>query len=158
MTGAVGWRAGWIRSATWDGFWVLGALWLAPLVAVVMRGGEEQGLDRVDTIYFVLTIAFWIGHRLSSSYLAYCTTAYRPLLQTQRVRFVWVPLAITVLVVLVLVPPDDAWPWTRLERVMALAILDYALVTYHFAAQHYGLLSLYAAVSYTHLTLPTTSP
>ena len=61
----------------------------------------------------------------------------------QRVRFVWVPLGITVLVALILVPADDAWPWTRLERVMVLAIVDYVLVTYHFAAQHYGLLSLY---------------
>lgn len=139
-----GLRAGWVRSAPWDGFWLLSALWLAPLVWILMQGGgEDAGFDRVDSVYFVLTIAFWIGHRFSSTYLAYCTTSYRPLLRTQRVRFVWVPLAITALVVVILVPPDDAWPWTRLQRVMALAILDYGLVTYHFAAQHYGCLSLY---------------
>ena len=142
-SGGTGFSAGWIRSGPWDGFWILGAFWLAPLVAFLMRDGELAGFDRVDTVYFVLTVAFWIGHRVSSTYLAYCTTAYRPLLTTQRVRFVWVPLAITVLVALLLVPPDDAWPWTRLERVTALAIVDYVLVTYHFAAQHYGLLSLY---------------
>ena len=140
---SMGWRLGWVRSLSWDGFWILGTLWLAPLLAFLMRDGEYAGLERVDHVYFGLSLAFWIGHRISSTYLAYCTTAYRPLLTSQRVRFVWVPIAITALVVLILVPSDDTWPWTRLERVMALGILDYALVTYHFAAQHYGLLSLY---------------
>jgi hypothetical protein len=37
------------------------------------------------------------------------------------------------------------YPWTRQERVVAMAILDYAFVTYHFAAQHFGALSLYRA-------------
>jgi TonB family protein len=36
-------------------------------------------------------------------------------------------------------------PWTREERLIALAIVDYAWVTYHFAAQHFGALSLYRA-------------
>ena len=34
-------------------------------------------------------------------------------------------------------------PWTREERLIGLAIIDYACVTYHFAAQHFGALSLY---------------
>lgn len=141
--GDAGLRTGWIRSGVWDGFWILGGLWLTALVAILMRGGDEVGLDRVDSVYFPLTIAFWIGHRFSSTYLAYFTTAYRPLLATQRVRFVWVPIGITLLVVAILMPPDDAWPWTRVERVVALGSADYLLVTWHFAAQHYGLLSLY---------------
>jgi hypothetical protein len=41
------------------------------------------------------------------------------------------------------VPPDGALPWTREERLVAFAILDYGFVTYHFAAQHFGALSLY---------------
>jgi hypothetical protein len=34
-------------------------------------------------------------------------------------------------------------PWTRAERLVGLAIVDYAWVTWHFAAQHFGALSLY---------------
>jgi hypothetical protein len=34
-------------------------------------------------------------------------------------------------------------PWTRAQRVIALAIVDYVFVTHHFAAQHFGALSLY---------------
>jgi hypothetical protein len=35
--------------------------------------------------------------------------------------------------------------WTREERLIALAVVDYACVTYHFAAQHFGALSLYCS-------------
>jgi hypothetical protein len=42
-----------------------------------------------------------------------------------------------------LLPADEALGWSRTERVVTLAILDYLLITHHFAAQHYGVLSLY---------------
>jgi len=141
--GGIRFRGGWVRSPLWDGFWMLSGLWLALLVWVLTRGDGEAGFARVDALYLVLSLAFWIGHRVSSTYLAYCTSAYRPLLSSQRTRFVWVPLGIVVVVLAILLPPDDALPWTRLQRAMALGILDYGLVTYHFAAQHYGCLSLY---------------
>src|SRR5947208_14202835 len=38
---------------------------------------------------------------------------------------------------------DSVLPGTREERLIGLAIVDYACVTYHFAAQHFGALSLY---------------
>ncbi len=136
----------WIRSARWDTFWILTPLWLAPLVAVLatyFRGPDDNPFDSVDQLYLVLTALFWIGHRLSSSYLAYCTTAYRPLLSQQPIRFLWIPLLITVAVFSILLPADDAYPFTRGQRAMALVILDYFFVTYHFAAQHFGLLALY---------------
>ena len=141
-------RRGWVRNPLWDGFFMLSGLWLAPIVWVLTR---EQGRSLTDDfridgsvgmVYLVLTAGFWIGHRISSAYLAYCTSAYRPLLTTQRTRFVWVPIAITVAVFAFLVP-EGFWPWSRAQRVMWLVILDYGLVTYHFAAQHYGVLSLY---------------
>jgi TonB family protein len=45
----------------------------------------------------------------------------------------------------IFLPADSALPWTREERLIGLAIVDYAWVTYHFAAQHFGALSLYRA-------------
>jgi len=94
-------------------------------------------------LYFGLTALFWIGHRLSSTYLAYCTEAYRPLLRAQPVRFVVLPLLVTAGCFALFLPADSALPWTREERLIGLAIIDYACVTYHFAAQHFGALSLY---------------
>jgi len=133
----------WVRGPAWDGFWMLSALWLAPIILWLCHGYSDPEDSPLDLLYFGLTALFWIGHRLSSTYLAYCTEAYRPLLRSQPVRFVVLPLLITAGCFAVFLPPDTALPWSREERLVALAILDYVFVTYHFAAQHFGALSLY---------------
>lgn len=133
----------WVRGPLWDGFWILSALWLAPIVLLLAHGYSNPESSPLDLLYFGLTALFWIGHRLSSTYLAYCTEAYRPLLRGQPIRFVLLPLLITAGCFVLFLPADSALPWTREERLIGLAIIDYAWVTYHFAAQHFGALSLY---------------
>src|SRR5712671_5334288 len=133
----------WVRGPVWDGFWMLSALWLAPVILWLSHGYSNAELSPLDLLYFGLTALFWIGHRLSSTYLAYCTEAYRPLLREQPVRFVALPLLVTAGCFALFLPADSALPWTREERLIGLAIIDYACVTYHFAAQHFGALSLY---------------
>src|SRR6201993_1773695 len=133
----------WVRGPLWDGFWMLSALWLAPIVLLLARGYSNPESSPLDLLYFGLTALFWIGHRVSSTYLAYCTEAYRPLLRQQPIRFVALPLLVTAACFALFLPPDSALPWTREERLIGLAIVDYACVTYHFAAQHFGALSLY---------------
>jgi TonB family protein len=122
---------------------MLSALWLAPIVLLLVHGYSNPESSPLDLLYFGLTALFWIGHRLSSTYLAYCTEAYRPLLRAQPIRFIALPLAITAACFAIFLPSDSALPWTREERLIGLAIVDYAWVTYHFAAQHFGALSLY---------------
>lgn len=122
---------------------MLSALWLAPIVLWLAHGYSDPESSPLDSFYFALTALFWIGHRLCSTYLAYCTEAYRPLLRTQPIRFVVLPILVTALCFAVFLPGDSALPWTREERLIGLAIVDYAWVTYHFAAQHFGVLSLY---------------
>jgi hypothetical protein len=136
-------RSPWLRGVIWDGFWMQSALWLAPLALWLAHGYSDAAKSPLDVLYFGLTALFWIGHRLSSTYLAYCTEAYRPLLRTQRVRFVVLPILITAGCFAVFLPADDALPWSRQERLIWAAIIDYTFVTYHFAAQHFGALSLY---------------
>jgi len=133
----------WVCGPVWDGVWMLNALWLVPIALWLAHGYSNPESGPLDAFYFGLTALFWIGHRLSSSWLAYCTEAYRPLLRSQPVRFVLLPLLVTVACFGVFLPADDALPWSRWQRFIGMAILDYALVTYHFAAQHYGALSLY---------------
>src|SRR5215831_6431015 len=133
----------WVRGPLWDGFWMLSALWLAPIVLWLAHGYSSPESSPLDLLYFGLTALFWIGHRLSSTYLAYCTEAYRPVLREQPTRFVVLPLLITAGCFAVFLPADSALPWTREERLIGLAIIDYACVTYHFAAKHFGALSLY---------------
>jgi TonB family protein len=124
---------------------MLSAIWLAPIVLLLAHGYSNPESSPLDLLYFGLTALFWIGHRLSSTYLAYCTEAYRPLLRAQPIRFVALPLLVTAGCFAVFLPADSALPWTREERLIGLAIIDYACVTYHFAAQHFGALSLYRA-------------
>src|SRR6266511_5491286 len=133
----------WVRGPVWDGFWILSALWLAPIVLWLAHGYSNPESSPLDLLYFCLTALFWIGHRLSSTYLSYCTEAYRPLLRQLPIRFIVLPLLITAGCFTLSLPADSALPWTREERLIGLAIIDYACVTYHFAAQHFGALSLY---------------
>jgi hypothetical protein len=133
----------WVRGPAWDGFWMLSALWLAPIVLWLASGYSNPESSPLDLLYFGLTALFWIGHRLSSTYLAYCTEAYRPLLRAQPVRFIVLPIMVTVACFALFLPADSALPWTRQERLIGVAIVDYAWLTYHFAAQHFGALSLY---------------
>jgi hypothetical protein len=134
-----------VNGPVWDGAWLLCALWLLPLVFFLAGKREDPAFGPLDTLYFAITAMFWIGHRLGSTWLAYCTEAYRPLLRLQPVRFIVLPLLVTAACFAIFLPPDAALPWTRAERLVGLAILDYALVTYHFGAQHFGALSLYRA-------------
>jgi hypothetical protein len=135
----------WIKSPAWDLVWILNALWLAPLILLLARGHDHVRTSPVDGLFFVLAVPLWFGHRVSSAWLAYATPAYRPLLATQRLRFVVAPLAIAVACFALLLAPESVLPMGLTERVVWLAVLDYLLVSYHFAAQHFGLLSLYRA-------------
>jgi hypothetical protein len=135
----------WIKSPTWDLVWVLNALWLAPLVLLLARGHDDVRASPVDGMFFALTVPLWFGHRVSSAWLAYATPAYRPLLATQRLRFVVAPLAVAVACFALLLAPESVLPMPLTERVVWLAVLDFLLVSHHFAAQHFGLLSLYRA-------------
>ena len=138
-------RMRWIKSPAWDLVWVLNTVWLAPLVFLLGLGHDDVHASPVDWLFFVLAVPLWFGHRVSSAWLAYATPAYRPLLATQRLRFVVAPLAIAVACFAVLLAPESVLPMPLTERVVCLAVLDYLLVSHHFATQHFGLLSLYSA-------------
>jgi hypothetical protein len=140
-------HARWIKSPAWDLIWILNALWLAPLVLLLAWGHDDLRASPVDGLFFALAVPLWFGHRISSAWLAYATPAYRPLLAKQRLRFVVAPLAIAVTCFALLLAPESVLPMPLDERVVGLAILNYLLVSYHFAAQHFGLLSLYRARS-----------
>ena len=103
----------WVRGPAWDGFWMLSALWLAPIILWLCHGYSNPQDSPLDLLYFGLTALFWIGHRLSSTYLAYFTEAYRPLLRSQPVRFVVIPLFVTAGCFAVFLPSDAALPWSR---------------------------------------------
>lgn len=136
-------RAGWIQGPAWDLVWILNPLWLAPLFLLLERAYGNARNSPVDWLFFVLAVPLWFGHRVSSAWLAYTTPAYRPLLTSQRLRFVACPVAVAVACFAVLLAPESVLPVPLEERVVGLAVIDYLMVSHHFAAQHFGLLSLY---------------
>jgi hypothetical protein len=135
----------WIKSPAWDLTWVLNALWLSPLVLLLARGHADARATPVDVLFFAIAVPLWFGHRVSSAWLVYATSAYRPLLATQRRRLVLAPLAIATTCLAVLLAPERLLPLPIAERVVWLGVLNYLLVSHHFAAQHFGVLSLYRA-------------
>lgn len=136
-------RGPWIHGRLWDAVWIHSALWLLPLAFLLSSGYNGLGNSPFDVLIFALTALFWLAHRFGSTWLAYATTAYHPLVRTEPLRFVVMPIAITVVCFAIMLPADHALPLTRAERVIALATIDFVFVTWHFAAQHFGILSLY---------------
>lgn len=134
-----------IKSPAWDLVWVLNPLWMVPLVLLLAQGHEDARNSPVDGLFFVLAVPLWFGHRVSSAWLAYATPAYRPLLVRQRLRFVVAPLVIAAACFAVLLAPERMLLMPLEERVVWLVVMDFLLVSHHYAAQHFGLLSLYRA-------------
>ena len=85
-------RSPWVKGPAWDALWLQSALWLAPLALLLAHGYDDPDDSPLDAMVFGLTALFWIGHRIGSSWLAYATTAYRPLVRDEPVRFVVVPI------------------------------------------------------------------
>src|SRR5712671_6948167 len=63
----------WVRGPAWDALWMLNALWLVPIAWWLAHGYSKPESSPLDMVYFGLTALFWIGHRLCSTWLAYCT-------------------------------------------------------------------------------------
>ena len=119
------------------------------LMAILIR-------SRVRSIsLFGLTACFGLVTDCRAPISLYCTERYRPLLREQPIRFVVLPVLITAGCFALFLPADSALPWTREERLIGLAIIDYACVTYHFAAQHFGALSLYRSRAGSRLCIQT---
>lgn len=127
----------WMRSRSYDAVFMMGGLWTMALVVAL------NGTGLLKSIQFGLAVLFWVGHRLTTTYIAYCQEAYREHLTKQRVRFLYVPGAVLALVFIMVMVPESVLPVPVLHRLLALAALDFAWEFYHFTMQHYGVVSIY---------------
>lgn len=110
---------------------------------LLLLGVLVNATPAAENAYVAFIFLFWSGHRLSTVYLAYSSPAYRPLLSTQRGRFLGVPLAIALGVVAFLFAPQALIPYPIASRVFFLMGCDFFFNLHHFALQHYGVLSIY---------------
>ena len=128
----------WLRSAVWDGFWMLSGIWL--LAPLWMFSSTPSALK---SLLIVATLILWLSHRFATTYNAFCTPAYRHLLREQRIRFLVWPLMITLATFGFVFAPSwlirlDSW-----GKVQVLGTIFFLYNSYHFGIQHYGVLSIY---------------
>jgi hypothetical protein len=99
--------------------------------------------NSIKPLIIVVTLLFWIAHRISSLYLAVCVVEYREVLQARPRYFLVLPLCLLCLLAVFLLIPESVFGLSLLRRFVLLAFLDYFLSLYHFSSQHYGVLSVY---------------
>jgi hypothetical protein len=126
----------WIRSHTWDSFWIMSGLWIPTLFLLLP-------LENAKPLIIAGTLLFWIGHRISSVYLAVCVGEYREVLQVKKRYFLAFPLCLLCLLAVFLLIPENVIGLSLFRRFIVLAFIDYFLSLYHFSSQHYGVLSVY---------------
>ena len=128
----------WLRSAIWDGFWMLSGIWLlAPL------GAFSGAPSALKSLLIIATLILWLSHRFATTHNAFCTPAYRHLLREQRTRFLMWPLMITLATFGFVFGPRwlvtlDSW-----GKIQVLGTIFFLYNSYHFGIQHYGVLSIY---------------
>ena len=127
----------WVRSPTWDFFWLHSGLWLG-LIVFAFR--EQPSLEM---FYMVGMFLFWISHRFSSFYIAWGTGSYRTVRTSQPLRYVIFPAMLVLSVFVLLFIPETVLPVSVPVRILGLLLLDFFWGMHHFAAQHYGMLSLF---------------
>ena len=125
----------WIVSPGWDLCWFLSGLWLPLLVFLPV--------DWSEPLLWAVTLCLWIAHRLSSAYLAWCVPEYAAVVKQRLRYFVGLPLLLFVGLALWLLPSEALLPIPRVWRLALVAVIDYFWAIYHFARQHYGVLSIY---------------
>ncbi len=128
----------WLRSAAWDGFWMLSGLWL--LLPILGFSGTPAALK---IMLIGATALLWLSHRFATTYNAFCMPAYRKLLHDQRGRFVILPAVIVILTFTFVFAPEFTPQLNMWNRVQVLATIFFLYNSYHFGIQHYGVLSIY---------------
>src|SRR4030095_17108857 len=83
-------------------------------------------------LVILLTLLFWIGHRISSLYLGFCVGEYREVLRARRGYFFQFPLVLLGLLAAFLLLPQSVIPLSLTARFVWLLFLDYFLSLYHF--------------------------
>ncbi len=128
----------WLRTPVWDGFWILSGVWLPiPLIAL-------SSADQVLQVVLICSVfLLWLPHRFATVYNAFCTPAYRELVFLKKKRFLALPALIFASTYLFVFAPRTVLPLDSFTRIQVLATVFFLYNSYHFAMQHYGVLSIY---------------
>lgn len=125
----------WLRNGAWDTFFIMGGLWLLPVIALF-----SVVPDHFLFLSLALTGVLWLSHRVATFWTVFCTPSYRALIAAEPARFITVPALVLLLSVAFAV---SSYPASPLLRLQIMGTIFMIFNTYHFGIQHFGVLTIY---------------
>lgn len=122
-----------------DLFFIHSAFWIFPLFFIIAK--YDIGYLRFGAAFIFIIIR--IVHTYLSMYLCIGHPLYRPIAKKQKWRFFGVPALITGGITLFFILPDAMIPWDTRMRFEFYSFVVFPLTYWHYAAQHYGVMSIY---------------
>ena len=127
----------WIRSPLWDSFWILGAL---PLAAIIYFGVKVV----TDPLFLIPYILLSSAHIVTPIVSAWQHADFKKMMLTNKSKYIYVPVAAPFIAAFIGYLASMQTP--EFLKLNIIVPIFYAYVlwnTYHFAAQNFGLLTIY---------------
>ncbi len=138
----------WLESPLWDSLWMLSGIWLLLIVVCAQSAGYVPLVPHLLTVGAVAFL--WGGHILSPVVVGWANRGLRAHMLLNWPHFVVVPLGVMVMSATLGILGDlSQWPEIPSELTVHMnprLVLFYAFLvwnTWHFASQHFGVLSIY---------------
>lgn len=139
----------WIHSLAWDLAWFQSALWIFPIFFGLYFLVGEFEFKFYSAIVFIL---FRLMHTYFSAYLCLGHPDYAQVSKDLKFRFYLIPIIITGGITLFFILPQSVFSLSIGERFNLYALLVFPLTYWHYALQHYGVISIYRSKAQQSLT------
>ena len=141
-------KSDYLESQGWDAFWILNGFWILGLLILSRALDLGRGLS-IQIIFFGLLL-LWGGHIFSPIITTWMNPAFRTNMLRQWKRYILLPAATLVLPCILfvlglkLLKTSEGSPLIASTELVALVLYTFILWnTWHFSAQHFGVLSIY---------------
>lgn len=137
-----------LESPYWDSFWILNGLWLL-LVIIFLLSSNLDPLYLSKFVFWGL-LFFWGGHIFSPFITAWSIPEFRTRMIDRKVIYIFRPMALLFGVVIITTIgvkfSGELFPDSLMGHLQPHILIIYLFLlwnTWHFSAQHFGVLSLY---------------
>jgi len=141
-------KSDYLESRGWDAFWILNGFWILALLVLSRALGPGRGLSRQIICFGLLLL--WVGHIFSPIITTWVNPDFRLNMLKQWRRYVLLPVATLALpcvlffLGLKVIRTPGGSPLMEPTDLVAMVIYTFILWnTWHFSAQHFGVLSIY---------------
>lgn len=142
----------WLESPVWDCFWIFSGLWLLVIVLIAHGVGYIPLIS--NGLAMGAMVLLWGGHILAPVIVIWTNRAWRAYLVKNKRQCILLPLALLLMsVTLGMLGDGSQWPGMPREIIfhlnprLGLFYMFLLWNTWHFSAQHFGVLAIYRRVS-----------